>query len=164
MENIIFQVIVVERFHVITSSLRHFLLDIWHLEPQGGRGTSISEGQGCSSENLNWNFKRVIMFRYRSRIPTKTSKEASFSLKQLHLPNCLLLKKKISKNFIKRHYHYTRDHDLSSSRIDVIWLSFITRGVLFVSLKVYSDIQSKMVLAWLKSLARQNTHVLQTTC
>ena len=26
MENIIFQVIVVERFHVITSSLRHFLL------------------------------------------------------------------------------------------------------------------------------------------
>lgn len=64
------------------------------------------------------------MFRYRSRIQTKTSKEASFSLKQLHLPNCLLLNwplsiRKITKKFIKQHYHYTRDHDLSSSQIGI---------------------------------------------
>ena len=48
---------------------------------------------------------------------------------------------------MKQHYHYTKDHDWSKSGIDVIRLSFITPGVLFVSPEVYSDFQSKMVLA-----------------
>ena len=36
MENILFQVVLVERFHSITPSLLHFLLYIWN--PKGGGG------------------------------------------------------------------------------------------------------------------------------